>query len=60
MGITRLRPDGGVASENRGNIINSCINMSLRVEHKLNLVHQISTRLCKLDRVYKALLMLIT
>ena len=30
--------------------------MSLRVWYKLNLVYQISTRLCKLDRVYKALL----
>ena len=33
----------------------SCINADKRV-CKLNLVYQISTRLCKLDRVYKALL----
>jgi len=28
----------------------------LRVWHKLNFVYQISTHLCKLDRVYKTLL----
>ena len=36
--------------------IEPSINVSLRVWHKLNLVYQISTRLCKLDRVNEALL----
>jgi len=32
-----------------------CKCVFLRVSHKLNFVYQISNRLCKLDRVYKAL-----
>ena len=48
--------ESALQAENCENIINSCINVSLRVWHKLNLVYQISTCLCNVDHVYKALL----